>query len=194
MMTLFKHPLLVTILALTAIYTDAQKPVTKFYNREWKECDVSEARFYSMIKKTDSGWLRNDYYISTNGLQMTGLYKDSLCKIKNGEFMYFFVNDRLESIGRYAENKKKGIHLSYHYNGMIADSGNYDKNKLTGISLSWHPNGYLSDSVFIKDDSIKWKLNGSTMAIYLNMVIISVKRKMANGTIFTKMGDKLQLK
>jgi antitoxin component YwqK of YwqJK toxin-antitoxin module len=143
----------------------AQKVSTKFYDRNWNECDISSAGFYSTIEQTDSGWLRNNYYISTNGLKMRGLFKDSLCKIKNGNSLNFYANDNLESAGRYIDNKLEGIYIRYHHNGMIADSGFYKAGKLTGHRIGWHSNGFMSDSSFVKNDSItieiEWFDNGN---------------------------------
>jgi len=157
-----------------SIQATAQTTTTKFYDNDWKECDISLARFYSTIEQTDSGWLRSNYYVSTNSLKMQGLFKDSLCTIKNGGFLYFFVNDNLESTGRYVDNKLEGIYIRYHHNGMMADSGYYKKGKLTGHRLGWHSNGFLSDSSLVKNDSITidaaWFDNGniSDYGYYIN--------------------------
>lgn len=161
----YKAIFLFIVTVFSSLQPAAQKIITKFFDRNWNECDISLARFYSTIEQTDSGWLRNNYYVSTNGLKMQGLFKDSACKIKNSVFLYFFANDNLESTGRYVDNKLEGTYIRYHNNGMMADSGYYKAGKLTGEQIGWHPNGFMSDSTFVKNDSITteaaWFDNGN---------------------------------
>src|SRR5690242_10645142 len=106
------------------IKVDAQK-VRTFYDYQWKACDASQARFVSDVVKTDSGWLRDDYFISTQKLQMQGLYEDSATKIANGYFYYYYANGIPESFGRNVHNKKQGLWLRYYNNGYIRDSTVY---------------------------------------------------------------------
>lgn len=147
---------------------------TSFYDWKWRTTDVSKARFYSTVERTDSGWLRNDFFISTQKLQMKALYKDSACKIINGNAIYFYSNGNIEASGRKADDKIQGIYLSWHPNGMMADSGFYENGKITGTKFSWYPNGIMSDSFTTKNDSISvsvsWFDNGnpSSYGIYLH--------------------------
>jgi len=87
----------VLLLILTSCLT-AQK-IEKFFDYKWKPCEVNMARFYAVIVNTDSGWLRNDYFLANRKLQMKGLYRDSACKISNGYFYFFYANGVLESTG-----------------------------------------------------------------------------------------------
>jgi hypothetical protein len=52
-------------IACLVFCTQAAAQRTELYSDyNWKPCEPLEARFYSTIQKTDSGWLRNDYFIS----------------------------------------------------------------------------------------------------------------------------------
>lgn len=155
-----------TLLLLATLSIRAQgQQIEKFYTYDWKLCEPSEARFYSFVKNTDSGWQRYDYYIHEKKLQMIGLYMDSACKIGNGTFRYFHPNGILQSIGRYSIGRKTGLWLSYHPNGYIKDSSIYDQDHPIRTSLQWHNNGYLSDSTIYNIDgtavSYTWFNNGS---------------------------------
>lgn len=145
------------------IKTNAQKTRT-YYDYQWKACDVGQARFVSDVVKTDSGWLRDDYFISTQKLQMQGLYEDSATKIANGYFYYYYANGIPESVGRMVHNKEQGLWLSYYNNGYMRDSTVYDKGKPTGTSLSWHVTGYPADSIVYNNDGtaveVDWHSNG----------------------------------
>ena len=147
-----------------AIQANAQK-TTAYYNYLWQPCEPGQARFLSKIIKTDSGWLRNDYYVSTFKLQMKGVYEDSANNIENGYFYYYYANGILEMEGRKVHNKKDGLWLTFYPDGAMSDSGVYDNGHPAGTSLAWHFNGYQSDSVVYNGDGtaveVSWNSNGS---------------------------------
>ena len=155
---------LVFLFLIVYLDTTAQT-VEKFYGWQWEPCEANEARFYTTITKTDSGYNRNDYFIHERSLQMSGKYNDLDCKIANGYFRYFHSNRKLESEGNYVNGKKSGLWLSYHNNGMMSDSTVYSFGKMIGTSLSWHPDGSISDSTIENEDGsgilVSWFENGS---------------------------------
>lgn len=167
-----KHMLRLTLLLIASLLIQlilpAQEVNTKFYDYQWRECEVSRARFYSTIEHTDSGWLRNDFFLNLNQLQMTALYADSDCKTKNGTAMYFYANGSAQIIARYKNGKREGTHAGFHNNGMMSDSANYINDKLTGTEIRWYPNGNMSDSIYALNDSvtvaISWFDNGNPSA------------------------------
>lgn len=78
----------------------------QYFDHDWKPSDANYARFVSLTDKTDSGWVRRDFYLSTKKSKMKGLYKDSTLKIENGWFRYFYANQILASQGNYVNGKK----------------------------------------------------------------------------------------
>jgi antitoxin component YwqK of YwqJK toxin-antitoxin module len=142
--------LLFTGLCIAAI---AQK-TESFYDYNWKASTPENARFYSTVEKTDSGWLRNDYFINGVSLQMRALYEDKDCKIQNGQYYYYHANGYASSLGRMVKSKQEGVCMRYHSNGMTADSAFYKNGRPTGYRLIWHRNGFLSDSIAHINDSI----------------------------------------
>ena len=147
-----KNFILLTALFVTVAAT-AQKTET-FYDYSWKPCPPENARFYSVLEKTDSGWFRKDYFMGSKSLQMQALYEDSACKIKNGYYYYFHANGRSSSIGRELKNKQEGICIRHHPNGMPADSALYRNGVPVGSRMRWHRNGYMSDSIYHANDSM----------------------------------------
>jgi antitoxin component YwqK of YwqJK toxin-antitoxin module len=156
--------ILLLITAFISLHISAQK-TEAYYDYMWKPSTPENARFYSEVTKTDSGWLRNDYFLGTKTLQMSGLYEDSANKIANGFFHFFYANGVPESFGRNVHNKKEGLWVSYHQNGMTDDSTWYVNGNPSGVSFGWHSNGYLSDSVVYNPDGsaveVYWCSNGS---------------------------------
>jgi antitoxin component YwqK of YwqJK toxin-antitoxin module len=153
-----------TILIFLILFESTAQKTEKFYDYKWKECTLSDARFYSVITNTDSSYYRTDYYIKEGRIQMTGNYSDSLCKIKNGNFAFYYANNIPESYGKYIQNKKDGIWLSFHNNGIMKDSTVYLDGKQIGKSLSWYSNSYPSDSTVLNKDRsgvhVSWFDNG----------------------------------
>lgn len=151
------------ILLLATTHGKAQE-IQKYFDFQWKECDASLARFAAIIKKTDSGWLRNDIFIATKKMQMSGLYKDSSTQIANGWFRFYYANGILKQVGKNENNKKEGLWLSYHHNGMMSDSVVYEDGYPTGIAMGWHSNGFPADSIAYGDDfdvEVYWYDDGS---------------------------------
>jgi antitoxin component YwqK of YwqJK toxin-antitoxin module len=138
-----KFPFLIFCL-FAGIVSNAQT-VQKYYDWQWKPSKPERARFVSLQTATDSGWLRRDLFLATKKTQMTGLYKDSACKIRNGWFRYFYANGNLLSEGRYVDDERDGLWLSWHYNRMIEDSIMYEKGNIL-YRVSWHNNGFIADS------------------------------------------------
>ena len=91
---------LIFIFLVTSLYTQSQT-VEKYFDFLWKPCNASDARFYSTITKTDSGYIRKDYFIREKSLQMLGKYNDADCKIPNGHFRYFHSNRILQLENKY---------------------------------------------------------------------------------------------
>lgn len=157
-------PFLILIFLLAGLLVQAQD--ITFYDWNFNKTDAADARYFSIVKQTDSGYLRRDYYMKKEILQMTGLYKDSSFKIKTGTFMYFHPNKNLSSIGEFRNNKRAGLWLRYYSDGGLADSTVYTENgDPIGISLHYHRNGYLADSSITLEDGsgvrIGWFNNGS---------------------------------
>ncbi|HUZ58663.1 MAG TPA: hypothetical protein VMU83_07770 [Hanamia sp.] len=134
------------ITAFISIHISAQK-TEAYYDYMWKSSTPANARFFSVVTKTESGWLRQDYFLGTKSLQMSGLFEDSANKIANGFFRFYYANGISESYGRNVHNKKEGLWVRYHPNGMMDDSTWYVNGNPLGASFGWHSNGALSDSI-----------------------------------------------
>jgi len=140
-------------LLLLFLFTQLHAQKTeKYFDYRWNECKPNVARFYRQIIKTDSGYCRKDYYLKERKLNMMGNFKDSLLKIKTGKFHYFHANGYPGSFGKYVNDKKEGLWLSYHDNKVKADSTVYLHDRAIGKSLSWYPNRNLSDSAYTNAD------------------------------------------
>ncbi|MFT3681379.1 MAG: TonB family protein [Ferruginibacter sp.] len=165
--------ILTTVFVFFISFSFAQKKEV-YYDYNWKECDVSAARYFSLTEPADSLWKRQDFFIREKKLQMLGFYKDKACKIKNGSFEYYYSNGKLQSAGLYINNKKQGLWLRYHNNGMMSDSTLYENDVPVGTGLSWHSNGLMSDSNVYnaagKSIRVSWFDNGqpSFAGIILN--------------------------
>jgi len=131
----------------------AQKSET-YYDYNWKPSALENARFFSTVEKTDSGWLRKDYFIGNMQLQMQVLYEDSECKFANGFTLYLHSNGISSTVGRMVHNKREGVCVSYYSNGMMSDSATYHNGRPVGNHYQWHRNGYLADSTGHVNDSM----------------------------------------
>jgi TonB family protein len=141
--------LLVSFLHLIAL---SQKKES-YYDFYWKPCSSENARYYSVLEKTDSGWFRNDFFLSSRSLQMQSLFEDEACKIENGFCRYFYANGNPLLIGREIHGKQEGICIRYYSNGMMSDSALFHEGRVVDKRFKWHRNGYMSDSISRINDS-----------------------------------------
>jgi len=180
---------LITLLLLTSGVHSFSQDIEKYYDYNWKECVPNDARFYSAIFKTDSGYVRKDYFIHEKSIQMVGKYLDADLKIQNGSFYYFHPNGILDGFGKYINGKKDGLWLHYYSDRMPSDSVTYQKGHVIGTSLSWHPNGYVKDSSVINEDgkgvNVGWFDNGNPSFAGL---IINGTKPTGNWKFFHKTG------
>jgi TonB family protein len=158
------RPLLIAWLFLWAMPAVYSQKIERYFDYRWHDTTAANARFYSLLEKTDSGWHRKDYYLHSLALQMEGLYKDSACKVPAGNFRYYHPTRVPESMGAYRDGKKQGPWLRYYSNGTIEDSTVYDQGNPVGIRLGWYRNGYPSDSASYNPDGsgiqVLWFDNG----------------------------------
>jgi hypothetical protein len=54
--------ILLLLTSIICIHSTAQK-TEAYYDYNWKACTPENARYYSEVVKTDSGWLRHDYFL-----------------------------------------------------------------------------------------------------------------------------------
>lgn len=136
-----------------------------YYDYFWNPCSANNARFYSITEKTDSGWLREDYFVFEKRLQMQALYEDEACNMNNGNMYYFHSNGNPSQVGRMVHGKREGVCVSYYFNGVMADSASFHNNVPVGSRMMWHRNGYMSDSIYHINDStdvhIQWSDAGT---------------------------------
>ncbi|MBO9631732.1 MAG: energy transducer TonB [Chitinophagaceae bacterium] len=161
----YRMPLILTGLFFFSFFVSRSQDIT-FYDYKFRKTDVAGARFFSTVKRTDSGYLRNDYYMKGQTAQMSGYYADSGLKIRSGKFTYWYPNNKIKSFGEYRNNEKSGTWLSFYPDEGLMDSTVYnDKGDPIGTSLRYHRNGFPSDSSIILDDGsgvrVGWFDNGN---------------------------------
>jgi antitoxin component YwqK of YwqJK toxin-antitoxin module len=141
--------LVLSFFVITAAHT---QKIEKYFDYNWKECAPDMARFYGLIQKTDSGWLKQDYFLIEKKLQMEALYQDSACTKAIGEYYMFYPNGKLQTLGKYSNNEKQGLWISLYPDGFMQDSTIYENGQPVGVSKQWHENGFLSDSTIYNPD------------------------------------------
>ncbi len=146
------------------VASSAQQKIT-YYNFSGKQCQPEQASFIITVDKTDSGWLKKEYYISTKKLKMQALFKDSACRTAHGFTTEYYPNGVVFTAGKKVNAEREGVYINYHLNGMMADSAFYHMNKPVGDRYMWHSNGYLADSIAHLNDSmdvqVGWFNDGS---------------------------------
>jgi hypothetical protein len=97
----------IALLMYFSIQTHAQK-IEKLLDYNLKET-ATGVRYYMLMKKQDSLWHREVYYIPERSIYMEGYYRDSSAKIKNGAFDYYYPNKKLKAKGSYLNDNEEGV-------------------------------------------------------------------------------------
>jgi hypothetical protein len=158
-------PLLLFMLAATLSYAQSDTLVT-YHLFGGQETAPANAFYYSYITQQQDGlWARVDFYIHNDSVQMKGRFTDKELKNKTGPFSYYHFNGRLSSTGRYDNNKKQGLWLSWAEEGHLTDSFIY-KNDIVVYGRSFSKDGKVSgfwdlsagDTVLRKDLGLNGRL------------------------------------
>ena len=98
----------ITGLLLMPLFVTAQKPTPQFFDIDWKACDAGMGCDVAIVKKTDSGWLRTDYYLSIIIYKWPDCLQTVPARLKTAGSIYFFTPDgKLSSYGKYAQGKSR---------------------------------------------------------------------------------------
>jgi hypothetical protein len=114
-----------------AFVSTAQKK-EKFFDFRWKETDPAQARYYTVIQKNNSVWLRDDYCIHEKRVQMKGAYRYQALTIPHGQFYYCHPYGTLQFLGVYRSEKKEGTWMHFYEDGSLSDSIPYIHGMLAG--------------------------------------------------------------
>jgi antitoxin component YwqK of YwqJK toxin-antitoxin module len=129
--------LLLFVFAATLSYAQSDTIIT-YHLFGGKETAPANAFYYSYITQQKDGlWVRVDFYVHNDSVQMKGRFTDRELKNKTGPFSY------------------------YHYNGQLSSAGAYENNKKQGLWLSWAEEGHLTDSFIYKNDVVVYGRNFS---------------------------------
>jgi antitoxin component YwqK of YwqJK toxin-antitoxin module len=121
---------LFTVLFLAAFFfSHAGDTTYYYYDYHYIEIKKEEASiFRKVIKTTDLTYSVWDYY-QQNRIRMTGSYLDSKMLVKNGEFVYYFPNGKVEKEGEYQNDALLGVWTHYFMNGNLKSKGEYNSEK-----------------------------------------------------------------
>ena len=107
----------------------------KFYDLNWKETAAYNASYYSVAYKKGENWICYDYYIPENKIFQYVPFTDQALKNKQGLFVSYTPNGKLDEFGYYNNNLKSGNWLYFKNRTAIPDTIVYLNGMQTGRSL-----------------------------------------------------------
>jgi TonB family protein len=142
-----KKTLFPVLLLLTCYCSKAQQDtVVTYFNAGWKPTSAAKAVYYRVAFKTDYYWTCYDFYADIDKPQMRGFFLDDSLRVKEGPFLYYHRNGKLQSKGNYLKNEKEGLWLSWNEAGSLNDSTFYVHGMLHR-RMVYRPDGSLSNRV-----------------------------------------------
>lgn len=148
-----KPCLTLTILSLllggyTAV---AQLKDTIYLNRHWRDTTADQASYYRIRTRQGAGWQVSDYFRNGN-TQMTGVYSDDSCKVRQGEFVWFDSTGLASHKCSFRDGKEDGKETFNWPGGKIWMTGSYKNGRREGQWLGYYASGQLAGDVMYEDD------------------------------------------
>lgn len=100
-----------------AIASKAQKIDTIYFNANWEKTDSSNYAYYRIAVKEKNLFFVKDYYKS-NKLQMKGVFKSLDPEVKQGDFIWYFPNGRVNQKSYFENNLIKRTKI-WNTNGEL---------------------------------------------------------------------------
>lgn len=139
-----KNLLLLIFLMCSAFSLSAQtkdNPLIIKYTSNWEPIKKGSPVFIGKAWPENGKWRRQDYYADINSICADGWYKDAGFTIKDGPFLQYYRNGKLESTTLFSSDKKQGLSESFYISGKKSASLHYTNDILTDSGFYWYENG-----------------------------------------------------
>lgn len=141
-------------LALGSISAIAQTKDTIYFNSSWRDTTAANASYYRLRAKQATGWQVTDYYLNGK-TEMTGIFTDDSCKIKQGEFVWFDSTGTAFHKCSYVNDKKEGKETYTFPNKKLMMTGVNKNDQMEGQWLGYYRNGQIAgDVVYAKGQQV----------------------------------------
>lgn len=143
----FKRMKYLLILSLLTYSLCGYTQVKSYYiDNKGKKVSECDAFYKRTVEKKGKNWKVIDMYLNDT-IQMIGTYTNRGLSNKTGEFHYYYVNGKSQSVVNYKNNLKEGIAYSYNILGEPAHIRNYYKGELTGNYKKYDELGNLERDI-----------------------------------------------
>jgi TonB family protein len=125
---------------------------TVYFDRNWRQSNIENARYYRVISNDTSGEIQftvKDYYISGH-IQMAGTYRSINPDFKTGGFRYWYENGQLQIKCNFLNNRLNGEYLEFYENGRPKISRRYVNGLIDGTEKTWSLSGFIAKVVEYK--------------------------------------------
>lgn len=123
------------------------KPTHQFLDAKKKTTDELHARFYALLWNDDSIWHRNDFYMANKSPQLYGQYLDADCKLKNGLFISYYLNGKIQDSSHYENNKQEGLNTGWYDTGEREFVNHYHNGNLVDSCIAWYKKGIINQLI-----------------------------------------------
>ena len=150
--------LLVLFLLKTSIAISQTDTTWSTYNEYLEPATDTSIKFLGGLIKLKNSWEFILENVQNNSLLMRGHYSDSLLKVKDGKFEYFFENGVLRMLENYEKDKPIGIWVRGDQKRIHIDSSIYENGEVkTDIQYNYYLSGFIS--MYSYDDAINKRLS-----------------------------------
>lgn len=103
-------------------FAAGQTADTTWFNKAWKPCEKSKAKYYRLVQYEEGYYIIRDYYYLKGKLQMLASATSLEPEVLDGNCTYYHPNGKIESVGAYRNGKKVGIWNYYSVIGQLLET------------------------------------------------------------------------
>jgi TonB family protein len=120
----------------------AKEPIVTLLDYRLKPVNGTHGYSYTEERWMDNGqWHARLFSFPEQKLLADYFYKDSTRQTKEGPYLRFHTNGRLEDSGRYENGQREGIYNSWYDDGNPASSYTFRKNIPVDTCVDWYKEG-----------------------------------------------------
>lgn len=117
---------------------------TTWFDKKWNEVSRDSALYFrlSPVKTSTGKYLVRDFYLENGKLVSTIIYKDSLLKVADGPYTYYYSTGGKQAQGSYKHGAQNGFCRLYdEQSGNVVFEGTYENGFFNGEVVCYYLNG-----------------------------------------------------
>jgi antitoxin component YwqK of YwqJK toxin-antitoxin module len=138
------------LISVRSLFAQSDSVIT-FYNRKGEISSAESAVKFGLQVKENDHYKKLMVDLKDNKVQSIAYFSDVDCKYYDGPYKEIYKNGKIQTTGRYYQNKKTGLWKTYTDSGKLTDSITYLDGYIHGLGLRWNAEQKITDSLIFEE-------------------------------------------